>query len=356
MSEAENKKVISIIGSGNWGSCIAKIVGNNLQHNNLYKNELKMWVFEELINGRKLTEIINEDHENVKYLPGAILPNNVIAIPDLLQAAKDADILVFVLPHQFLPRVLSQLKGHVKSTALGVTLIKGLDTGDENGGIRLISDAIREKLNIRCAALMGANLAPEVSRELYCEATIGCKSKELGDELKSLFQTDYFRIVVVTDEVGVELCGALKNVVACGAGFAEGLGYGENTKAAIIRLGFMEMIKFIKEFYSDRGIKQATFLESCGVADLITTCYGGRNRKVAIEFAKTGKSIATLEKELLNGQSAQGPLTAREVNAMLKIKKAEIEYPLFTAIYNICEGHVKVESFIDCLRNHPEHM
>merc|ERR1711920_908276 len=117
------------------------------------------------------------------------------------------------------------------------------------------------------------------------------------------------------DIAGVELCGALKNVVALGAGFCDGLGYGGNTKAALIRIGLQEMKAFIRYFYPD--VKDATFLESCGVADLITTCYGGRNRKCAEAFAKTGKSWDVIEKELLNGQKLQGTLTAKEVHEVL---------------------------------------
>jgi len=142
----------------------------------------------------------------------------------------------------------------------------------------LLSRTITGLLDVPCSALMGANLAPEVAAGQYCETTIGCKaaSKD-GATLKALFQTPNFRVVVVDDAETVELCGALKNVVACGAGFTDGLGYGDNTKAAVIRLGLMEMIRFAETFY--HGAKLSTFFESCGVADLITTCYGGRNRK-----------------------------------------------------------------------------
>jgi len=349
------KRCVSIVGSGNWGSTIGKIVGINIAHLQDYENEVKMWVFEENIDGRKLTEIINQDHINVKYLPGIKLPQNLIAVPDLIETVKNADILIFVLPHQFLSKVCDQIKGHLKRNAYGVSLIKGLGVSKSNK-LDLISDIIRERLEIPCSALMGANLADEVSKEFYCEATIGSSDPERGKELKKLFQTNYFRMVVIKDEVGCELCGALKNIVAIGAGFSEGLGYGDNTKAAIIRLGFMEMIKFSNTFFKDRGISQGTFLESCGVADLITTCYGGRNKRIGKALIETGKTIPELEQEMLNGQSAQGPLTAKEVNQVLVAHKMEDAFPLFTAIYNICEGKLSSSHFIDCLRNHPEHI
>ncbi|XP_076437484.1 glycerol-3-phosphate dehydrogenase [NAD(+)], cytoplasmic-like [Babylonia areolata] len=347
-------KKVCIVGSGNWGSAIAKIVGcNAAEMPETFEKEVRMWVFEEMVEGQKLTEIINTKHQNVKYLPNIDLPHNVIAVPDVKESAKDADFLIFVLPHQFVKGVCKQLKGTLKKGTVAVTLIKGFEVA-EGGGILLISQVIRDMLDIPCAILMGANIANEVALENYCEATVGCKDVELGKILKTMFQTRYFRIVVVDDEETVEVCGALKNIVAVGAGFADGLGFGDNTKAAVIRLGLMEMVKFCEVFYP--GSQQGTFLESCGVADLVTTCYGGRNRRVAEAFIRTGKSIEELEAEMLNGQKLQGPPTAFEVNYMLKNKKMEERFPLFTAIHRICKGEVKAELFLDCLKDHPEHM
>lgn len=201
---------------------------------------------------------------------------------------------------------------------------------------------------------MGANLAVEVARDNYCEATIGTKKPDVyGNVLKTLFHSPNFRINVVKDLEAVELCGALKNIVACGAGFADGLGYGDNTKAAIIRLGMMEIVKFVNQFYP--GAKLSTFFESCGLADLVTTCYGGRNRKVCEAFVKTDKTMEEIERELLNGQSAQGPLTAHEVYELLNKTKSTGSYPLFVAVHRICNRELKPDELIDCLRSHPEH-
>uniref|UniRef100_A0A8C1BUW5 Glycerol-3-phosphate dehydrogenase [NAD(+)] n=1 Tax=Cyprinus carpio carpio TaxID=630221 RepID=A0A8C1BUW5_CYPCA len=375
-------KQVCIIGSGNWGSAIAKIVGANAAKYSTFENTVNMWVFEEMVNGRKLTEIINIEHENAKYLPGHQLPPNVVAVPDLLDAVKGADILIFVIPHQFVSRVCDTIKGHIKTDAVGMSLIKGVDEGPD--GLKLISDVIREKLGITMTVLMGANLANEVADEKFCETTIGCKSKAHGPLLKELMQTQNFRVTVVEEADVVEICGALKNIVAVGAGFCDGLDFGDNTKAAVIRLGLMEMIAFARIFCTASPVSPATFLESCGVADLITTCYGGRNRKIGEAFARTGKvclalrfelylifsqcscaalnisvccqSIEELEKELLNGQKLQGPATAAEVHQILKHKNLLEKFPLFNAVYQICfQGH-PVKEFITCLQNHPEHM
>lgn len=347
------KNRVCIIGSGNWGSAIAKIIGANTAKLENFEDRVTMYVYEEIIDGKKLTEIINETHENVKYLPGHKLPENVVAVPDVVEAAANADILVFVVPHQFIRRICSTLLGKIKPTAVGLSLIKGFDK-KEGGGIELISHIIAAELKIPMAVLMGANLASEVADEMFCETTIGCKDKAVGTVLRDMIQTSFFRVVVVDDVDSVECCGALKNIVACGAGFVDGLGLGDNTKAAVIRLGLMEMIKFVDVFFP--GGKLSTFFESCGVADLITTCYGGRNRKVSEAFVKTGKTIEELERDMLNGQKLQGPFTAEEVNYMLKLKDMESRFPLFTAIHRICVGELKPDDLIDCIRSHPEHM
>ncbi|XP_041896500.1 glycerol-3-phosphate dehydrogenase 1-like protein [Corvus kubaryi] len=344
---------VCIVGSGNWGSAIARIIGQNVQNSNRFDPTVKMWVFEEIINGRKLSEIINQEHENVKYLPGYKIPHNVVAVPDVAEAANGADILVFVLPHQFIGRICEQIAGQIKPGTFGISLIKGIDEGPD--GLKLISDLIREQLKIEISVLMGANIAKEVADEKFCETTIGCKNETQGEIFKELMQTPNFRITVVPDSDTVELCGALKNIVAVGAGFCDGLSFGDNTKAAVIRLGLMEMVAFAKMFCKG-PVSIATFLESCGVADLITTCYGGRNRKVAEAFARTGKSIEELENEMLNGQKLQGPQTSAEVYKILKQKNMLDKFPLFTTVYKICYEGQSIQDFIICLQNHPEHM
>ena len=168
--------------------------------------------------------------------------------------------------------------------------------------------------------------------------TVGCKDEASGKVFKQLFDTPTFAINVVSDVAGVELCGAMKNVVALGAGFCDGLGYGGNTKAAIVRIGLGEMQKFCALFFE--GVQQQTFIESCGVADLITTCYGGRNRKCAEAFAKataSGKPTTweELETEMLNGQKLQGTITSKDVQLCLASKSAEGDFPLFCMINKI---------------------
>ncbi|WAR06076.1 GPDA-like protein [Mya arenaria] len=240
----------------------------------MFESRVNMYMYEETFEGQKLTEVVNREHENVKYLPGIKLPENVVAIPDLVEASKNADLLIFVMPHQFVRGTCKTMQEHIKDSALAVSLIKGFDTAAD-GSFLMISKMIEDILSIDCCVLMGANLAPEVAEEQFCETTIGCKTEEQGELLKSLFEKPYFRCSV--------------NVVAIGAGIVD-------------------------------GCKEETFFESCGVADLVATCHGGRNRLLGETVVKSDKTIRQLEKEILRGQSFQGPLVAKDIFKVLSQK------------------------------------
>ncbi|CAO3647274.1 unnamed protein product [Cunninghamella blakesleeana] len=347
-----NKERVSIIGSGNWGTTIAKIIGENVQKNDqLFETQVRQWVFEEEYNGKHLAQVINESHENPKYLPGIQLPHNIQAEPNLITACENSSVLVFCLPHQFVDNVTKQLADKIiprSSTSIkikAISLIKGLDI--QPNGIHLYSKIIGNRLNLsQVAVLSGANIANEVAKEQFCETTIGSPSLQDGELFFKLFNTPYFRANVIRDSIGVELCGALKNIVAVAAGISDGLGCGSNTKAALIRIGLMEMKKFGKAFFGNT-VEDSTFFESCGIADLITTCSSGRNRKVAEAFIKTGKPIDVLETELLNGQKLQGTLTALEVHQFLVQRSMVLDFPLFNSVYNIIYKNAPYNSILN---------
>ncbi|XP_075266190.1 glycerol-3-phosphate dehydrogenase 1-like protein isoform X2 [Convolutriloba macropyga] len=303
---------VTVIGSGNWGSVVARIVGVNCAEKaSQFERQVNMWVFEENIKvddtEYKLTEYINTHHENVKYLPGFKLPDNV-----------------------------------------------GFEVTEKE--LVIISDVVRDTLGITCGALMGANLANEIALGQFAEATIATTVEWQGRAFQQLFNRPSFRCAYVSDVTAVEVCGALKNVVAVGAGFVDALGMGNNTKCAIIRLGLMEMMAFAEEFYgcTNRNV----FFESCGIADLITTCYGGRHTRLGKLFVETGKSFEELEKEHLNGQKLQGHQTAEKVYKMLfaKGETAVKKYPLFVAIYKVSTKEIAAQDLFQCLADHPEHM
>lgn len=377
---AQKKHKVAIVGSGNWGSAIAKIVAENTkQYPDVFQEEVKMWVFEETYSlpsthpgydsskhsqPIKLTQLINELSENVKYLPGIRLPSNILATPDITDAVKDATILVFNVPHQFVSKICDQIKGHNLPYAKAISCIKGVEVSPE--GISLFSDVIGRRLGIYCGALSGANIASEVAQEKFSETTIAYqppkdtpKEQEMPKEyppvdhatFKTLFHRPYFHVRCISDVAGVSLGGALKNIVALAAGFVDGRGWGDNAKAAIMRVGLLEMRKFGKMFFADT-CRTSTFTEeSCGVADLITSCNGGRNHKCAKMMVETGKKIEEIEEEVLNGQKLQGTSTAREVNEFLKMRGLEGEFPLFTAVYRILEGEYTVDEIPILIEN-----
>ncbi|KAK5110849.1 Glycerol-3-phosphate dehydrogenase [NAD(+)] [Meristemomyces frigidus] len=403
------KHKVCIVGSGNWGTTIAKVVAENTQqHADIFESEVQMWVFQEQVHIPKdnrhyksasdqpqnLTEIINSVHENVKYLPDIPLPHNIVANPDLVAAVKDATILVFNLPHQFIAKICQQLQGHIVPHARGISCIKGLAVSDE--GCELFSERIGHELGIYCGALSGANIATEVAQEKFSETTVAYAPPEMdsrhptpsgtplpdakGEEIdmkilsdgvqagkkkltplpadypplhhgnmKKLFHRPYFHVYLVNDVAGVSLGGALKNIVALAAGFVSGLGWGDNAKAAVMRVGIMEEVKFGKMFFGS-SVKTETFTEqSCGVADLITSCSGGRNFRCARMAVEEGKAIGVIEERELNGQSLQGTSTAYEVNSFLRKEGKEKEFPLFTAVYEILEGRHRPEEIPDLL-------
>ena len=331
---------------------------------------------------QKLTSLINRIHENVKYLPGIALPKNIIANPSLKDSVKDSTILVFNLPHQFIGGLSDQMKDSIAPYARGVSCIKGVSVSDS--GVSLFSESIGEKLGIYCGALSGANIANEVAQEKYSETTVAYdpppmdsrnptpkgptpqssqldltkltdgnvdkKPKGLSPKQKltslpsefppldhhtlhTLFHRPYFHVHVVSDVAGVSLSGALKNIVAIAAGFVVGLGWGDNAKAAVMRVGLLEMVKFGKTFFAD-SVQTKTFTEeSAGVADLITSCSSGRNFRCSKMSVERGCSVEEVEKSELNGQKLQGTSTAEEVYGFLKKEGRVDEFPLLTAVY-----------------------
>ena len=247
-------------------------------------------MFEEQVDGRNLSDVINEKHENVKYLPGIKLPTNVHANPNLVDAVKDADILIFNLPHQFVEHTCNEIQGKIKPNACAISCIKGVKVTKEE--IETIPNLITSKLGIYCGALSGANLATEIAKEFFSETTIAYAPEQgvavTNDVVRSLFARPYFHIQLTDDVDGVCICGALKNIIAIAAGIIDGLKWGDNAKAAIMRIGILEMKRFGLMFFPN--CRYSTFTEeSCGIADVITSCSGGRNRKCAEQFVVTGK-------------------------------------------------------------------
>ncbi|KAF2405430.1 putative glycerol 3-phosphate dehydrogenase [Trichodelitschia bisporula] len=398
---------VTIVGSGNWGSTISKVIAENTRaYPQLFEEEVQMWVFEEqvtipktsrhfdagselCITPQPLSLIINRLHENVKYLPGITLPSNVVANPSLPDAVKDSTILIFNLPHQFINRICESLHGKILPYARGISCIKGIEV--DESGVTLLSEQIGRKLGIYCGALSGANIASEIAQGKWCETTIAYdpplmdsrhptpigtphggspsastinlvdpsgeprkRSARLTplpadypplnhENVRHLFHRPYFHVQMTSDVAGVSLGGALKNIIALAAGWVDGLGWGDNAKSAVMRIGILEMVKFGKTFFGDT-VHTSTFTEeSCGVADVVTSCMGGRNFRCAKMSIERCMSIDEVERLELNGQKLQGTSTAVEVNLLLRGRGMENDFPLFTAVHNILQGNVKPE-------------
>merc|ERR1719282_231227 len=186
---------------------------------------------------------------------------------------------------------------------------------------------------------MGANVANEVASGDFCESTLAIPNIETAKWLKDLFDRPTFKVSATVDVPGTELCGGLKNVIALAAGFCDGLGLGDNSKAAMVRTGLLEMKIFIQHFYP--STQSSTLFESCGVADLITTSYGGRNRKCAETFARDpSRGWDQIEKDLLNGQKLQGVSTVKEIWPLIEARRLARQLPLIRAIHRIsCKGY-----------------
>lgn len=340
-----NLSRVGIIGSGNFGSCIARLIASNLEKRNLHEfdKQVHMWVYDEIVDGESIIKIINEKHENVKYLPGYKL-GNVIAIGSVEEVTKACDYLVFVTPHQFLPGILEKMKPHLRSGSTGMILTKGINF--KNGEIELLTDTVEEFLGIKCGALMGGNIANEIAAGCYCESTLGFPIFVKANSWKQLFDCETFKVSIIDDIVTLQLSGTMKNIVAIGGGIVDGLGMGQSTKAAVLRLGAMEIFQFADWYFPGRGVKASTMMESCGFGDIVASSYGGRNRRCAEHFVKTGKSFEECEKELLNGQKLQGTLAAEEVYHLLECKKAIKKFPLLTTIYMITKKMVEPGAII----------
>ncbi|XP_073820769.1 glycerol-3-phosphate dehydrogenase [NAD(+)], cytoplasmic-like [Musca autumnalis] len=349
---------ICVIGSGNLGTALGKILAENAPSLDDVEERVNMFVYDELFEGVRLSELINTHHINAKYLPQLQLPSNLVACTDLVETAKYAEIIVFAMPKQFIEDFCKTLLGKIKPNAMAISVIKGfvdknLDAGG-NGGIELISQTIMKYLKIPCAVLMAVNLASELTLNRYCEATLGCRDMKHSKLLRDLFSTANFRVTVIDDADCVEVCGYLKHLIAFASGILDGLQSNENTKSACIRFCLIEMLRFIDVFYP--GCKLSTLFESCGIADVLTVCAGSRNRRLAEAFVKSEKSIEQLEASLMGGEQLLGPLTAKSVYFMLQQKGLQERFPLFSIIHKICEREESPEVLLTCITNIPNIM
>lgn len=336
-------KRVSVIGNGNWGTAVARLLAMNAAESSIFDNNVRMWGHHEMYEGRSLNVVINSKRENPRYLPGVHLPENLTAVDDICSLA-DSDVLVFVVPHQFVG-VIEPLRGLVKSSCIGVSLIKGF-IGTENDDIELVSTLIQKMLGVEMTVVMGANIASQVAEDAVSEGTLGYMDEEAAEVVYRLFNCYTYRVTRIKDMYGVELSATLKNIVAIAYGFAEGLGYCTNTKVAVFRNGLAEIRKFFKFFYP--MATSDSLFQSSGIGDLLVSCMSGRNYHCGKLMAEKRMVLDEVEKSMC-ATKLQGPGTACIVYNYLKRLKRVEDFPVMSTVYRICYERESFDAILSCI-------
>jgi glycerol-3-phosphate dehydrogenase (NAD(P)+) len=304
----------AILGDGAWGTAIALLLAQRPDH------QAVLWSAREE-NGR----ILRERRENVRLLPGVPIPAEVELTGDIRQAVEGAALLVAAIPTVYLRSTLAGIAPALGRDRPVLSLAKGL----ENGTFLRPSEVIREVVGSeRLAVLSGPSHAEEVSRGMPTSVVVASNDFDLARWVQEQVGTDRFRVYTSLDVVGVELGGALKNVVGIAAGISDGLGFGDNAKSALLTRGLVEMARFGVAL----GAEHSTFFGLAGLGDLITTCISkhGRNRHVGERLGR-GDRLP----DILAGMKmvAEGVWTTRSVHD--KAQRMGISMPITTEIYHV---------------------
>ena len=258
-------KKVSVIGAGSWGSALAVLLANN-------GHEVTLWTHDP-----HEIEMLSTKREQVEKLPGVKLPDNIMIEADLKTALTDEDVVVMAVPSPVVRMVAKQMSPFIKDGQIIVNVAKGI----EDVTYKTLSDIIEEEIpNAEVCVLSGPSHAEEVGRGIPTTVVVGAKNKETAEMLQDVFMNKVFRVYTSSDIVGIELGGALKNVIALAAGTVDGLGYGDNTKAALITRGIAEISRLAIKM----GAKPQTIAGLTGIGDLIVTCESrhSRNRKAGM--------------------------------------------------------------------------
>ncbi len=295
-----------VIGAGSWGTAMAV-------HLARMGKDVTVWnKFQEEI------DEIKKAGENKKFLPGVKIPENIEFTTDMAVATRDAKVIIFALPSPLTRMVSTELSKHVKEGTIVVNLSKGL----EKDSLKRLSEVLEESIpQAKIVVLSGPSHAEEVARKLPTTNVCASKDEKAAKYVQSFVMNEFFRVYTSTDVVGVELGGALKNVIALCAGISDGLGYGDNTKAALMTRGLEE----IKRLGISMGASGETFLGLSGMGDLIVTCTSrhSRNRSAGFLLGQ-GKKLPDVLAEV--GMVVEGVNTAK---AALELgKKYGVSMPI----------------------------
>lgn len=297
---------IGVIGSGSWGMALSCLLVENT-------HKVKVW-------SRNENEVneINRFHKLDRYLPGIELPEDIVATGDILEAIKDTNMIVLAVPSIAIRECTKMIAENLDDQII-VSVAKGI----EEKSLKRLSEVIREEVpkKQRIAILSGPSHAEEVARKLPTVVAVGADDEETREIVSSAFMNEYFRVYPNSDVIGVEVGGAVKNVIALCAGISDGLGFGDNAKAGLITRGLAEITRLGVKM----GGRPETFYGLTGVGDLVVTCASkhSRNHKAG-EFLGQGYSLAEAIKKV--NMVVEGVNAARAVRELGK--KYEVEMPI----------------------------
>ena len=291
---------VAVLGAGSWGTAFSMVLADAGQ-------DVALW-------GRRpeLCEAISRDHENADYLPGIELPPSVWATPDPVRALDRAEVVVLAVPSQTLRDNLIEWAPALPGDAVLVSLMKGIELGTTKRMSEVVAEVSGAGAE-RIAVVSGPNLAKEVALRQPAASVIACAEEAVAEKLQLTCMTPYFRPYTNTDVIGVELSGAVKNVIALAVGLAAGMGFGDNSKASIITRGLAEMTRLGMAL----GADAATFAGLAGIGDLVATCMSplSRNRTFGENL---GRGMSLEEVVAATRQTAEGVKSCESILALAR--------------------------------------
>ncbi|HWR88896.1 MAG TPA: NAD(P)H-dependent glycerol-3-phosphate dehydrogenase [Dissulfurispiraceae bacterium] len=301
---------ISVIGGGCWGTTLAALLANK-------GYDVTLWTLEAEVAGQ-----INDEGVNASYLPGVVLPESLRATNDFREAAEKARYVLNAVPTQYIRTVFSSLSPHLTDEAIIVSASKGIEIGTLLTPSRILGETTGRPVSV----LSGPSFAREVIERLPTGVTLATEDKMTGLILQEVFNTDYFRVYTHDDVIGVEIGGALKNVIAIASGISDGMGLGYNARATLITRGLAE----IRRLGAALQAREVTFSGLSGLGDLVLTCTAGLSRNYTVGH-RLGQG-ETLQ-EITGGmkQVAEGVTTTH--SAFELSKKHGIEMPITEQVY-----------------------
>jgi glycerol-3-phosphate dehydrogenase (NAD(P)+) len=303
---------IAVIGAGSWGTTLASLLSEK-------DYDVSLWAFE-----KEIVESVRETGMNHVYLPGIQLPPGLKVTNDIELAVKKSRYILNVVPTQFTRTVFNNVIPHIPENSIIVSASKGI----EQGSLLTVSSILKEICRHQVAVLSGPSFANEVIRKLPTAVTLATGDLDTGLILQEIFNTQYFRVYTHSDMIGVELGGALKNVIAIASGISDGLGLGHDARAALITRGLAEMVRLGVSM----GADERTFSGLSGLGDLVLTCTGplSRNYSVGVNLGKGMKL-----KQILSGTKSVAEGVATALSAYELSLKQGVEMPIVEQIYQV---------------------